>query len=138
MPSRAAERLARPTNTFRSLNSKYHDPDYSRCNGRLQCEIAWGLRIVAGSDLFAYGSGFWVFFNGLWNQDCAANNGDCQESIINIEGIPHNLVLYNTNVKSVKDIFTVNGKPAAPRFHNPGSWGGVVAAYLHFSGKRTG
>jgi hypothetical protein len=58
--------------------------------------------------------------------------------VVNIEGSPNNLVLYNTNVKSVKNLFTVNGKPVAPRFWNPGSWGGVVAAYLAFSGKRTG
>jgi hypothetical protein len=58
--------------------------------------------------------------------------------MINIEGIPHNMVLYNTNVKSVTSLITINGKAVAPRFFNPGSWGGVIAAYLNFSGKRTG
>ena len=118
----------------RRLNSKYHDPDYSRCNGRPQCQIAWGLRIVAGSDLFAYGSGFWVFFNG-WSQSCSQNNGNCQESVVNVEGQPQNLVLYNTNVRSIDKIFTINGQGVAPRFYNPGGWGGVVAAYLNFSAK---
>jgi len=55
--------------------------------------------------------------------------------VVNVEGQPQNLVLYNTNVRSIDKIFTIKGQGVAPRFYNPGGWGGVVAAYLNFSAK---
>lgn len=100
--------------------------------------MAWAMRIVAGSDTFSYGSGTWLFFNGGQGHDECSKTGDgnCQDSVVSIEGIPENLVLYNLNVRAVKDVITINGQPVAPRSFNPGGWGGVVAAYLRFSGKR--
>jgi glucan 1,3-beta-glucosidase len=96
--------------------------------------MAWGVRVLGGSNIYLYVTGFWTFFNRN-SQDCAANNRDCQTNIIEIKDEPKGLYLYNTNVKSIKNIITVGEKVAAARFNNPGSWGGVVAAYLGFRGK---
>jgi glucan 1,3-beta-glucosidase len=126
-----------------TLNSQYSDPDYSHCpadGSDPQCAMAWALRIVNGSDIFSYGFAGWVFFNGVGNAQCSnpssATGGNCQDSLVSVEGVPENVVLYNVNVNAVKNLLTVNSVPVAPRFYNPGSWGGVVAAYLNFSGKR--
>jgi glucan 1,3-beta-glucosidase len=98
--------------------------------------MSWGLRIVAGQNLFSYGTGVWLFFNG-WSGTCAKNDGNCQESVVSVEGIPQNTVLYNVNAKSAQNVMSVNGQLVAPRVPwNRGSWGAVVAAYLRFSGKR--
>lgn len=91
--------------------------------------MAWGFRVQGGENIYLYVSGFWTFFNKM-SQDCAANNKDCQTNTIEIKDSPRGLYLYNTNVKSIKNIITVAGKPPVLRSSNPGSWGGVVAAYV--------
>lgn len=95
--------------------------------------MAWGFRVIGGSNIYLYGSGFWTFFNS-GSGDCSANDGNCQENIIDISGDPEELYLYNTNVHSIKNMVVVDGVAVAERFNNPGSWGGVIAAYDGFVG----
>ncbi|RPB03447.1 glycoside hydrolase family 55 protein [Choiromyces venosus 120613-1] len=113
-------------------NQTWHDPDFSSCApGDNQCNMAWGFRVLGGSNIYSYISGFWTFFNRN-SQDCAANNKDCQTNIIEIKDAPKGLYMYGVNVKSIKNMVTVNGKTAVERSNNPGSWGGVVAGFLQF------
>ena len=102
--------------------------------------MQWSLRIVGEetSTINIYGTGFWVFFNN-YSTDCGNNNGNCQQSVLDLEELPRkdaNVYLYNLNVRSVEEMVTIGGSdgyPAAERADNPGSWGGVLAAYLGFA-----
>ncbi|KAL9078318.1 MAG: hypothetical protein Q9157_002749 [Trypethelium eluteriae] len=123
-------------------NATWHDPDFVGCGKNTtepRCRMQWALRIVGEqtSTINIYGSGYWVFFNN-YTTDCGNNNGNCQDSVVDLEKLPEdaNVYLYNLNVRGVEEIVTIGGSDglaAAERADNPGSWGGVLAAYLGFA-----
>jgi hypothetical protein len=123
--------------------------------------MGWSLRIIGGYDLTFYGLAFWQvrhlallvaipafnlytwyfgciilitqctsqFFNGL----TGVTGPYAQDNILSIEENPKRLKLYNLGTHLVKNMVTVDGKPAALSADNKGGWGGLIAAYLPFT-----
>ncbi|KAF2716427.1 glycoside hydrolase family 55 protein [Polychaeton citri CBS 116435] len=111
-----------------ALTDNYHDPDFSNCDGGDgKCRIAWYTRISGGSNLFLYGSGDWTFFNNN-NGDC--QNDYCQTNAIEVDSGTTGLYWYGINTHAVLNMVMNNGATLVTRNNNPGSWGGVVAAFL--------
>jgi glucan 1,3-beta-glucosidase len=84
-----------------------------------------------------YGMGFWVFFNGPNYAGCSGPDGICQVNIVDLEDLKSgsDVKLYNVNTKGVQNLISIGGSgdtTTAPQTENPGSWGGVVAAFLEF------
>ncbi|KAG0133222.1 pectate lyase superfamily protein-domain-containing protein [Tuber indicum] len=125
-----------------AVNSAYSDPNFSGCGGGdAQCRMGWAQRISGGSNIYIYGSGFWVFFNGLTFADghgyggsggCEASccqSSVCQASAAEIVSGTKSLYWYNVNTHLFTNLI-VDGGNIVKQFNNPGSWGGVVAAFL--------
>jgi glucan 1,3-beta-glucosidase len=127
------------------VNATYSDPDFSGCaSNDQQCRMAWAMRISAGNDIFIYGSGFWVFFNGLTfasgqgyggSDGCEASccqRSVCQTNAAEVVGGTMGLWWYAVNTHLMTNL-VVDGTNVASQYNNPGSWGGVVAAFLAHS-----
>jgi glucan 1,3-beta-glucosidase len=125
-----------------TVNATWNDPDFSGCDkGNIsQCYMQWSLRVIGEEThtLPLYGQGFWVFFNGPNYGACAGPNGICQINIVDFdEGVKSGMgiELFNLNTKGVQNLITIggsNGTIVATQESSPGSWGGVVAAFLGF------
>ena len=117
-------------------DSKYQDPTFSHCSAKdANCRMAWYQRVVGGSNMYIYGTGFWTFFNH--NGACLGVNGTCQDNAINILGQPNNLYWWNANTKGCLNVVIDDGKVLVTQNNNPGSWGAVVAAILTHAGGLT-
>lgn len=114
-------------------NLAFGDPTFSNCKtDDPNCRMAWYQRIVAGSDLYVYGSGFWTFFNDVG--DCLGVNGTCQNNAAEIVGDPNQLYWWNLNTRGCENLLIDDGVVLETQNNNPGSWGAVVAATLTHSG----
>ncbi|PVH76745.1 glycoside hydrolase family 55 protein [Cadophora sp. DSE1049] len=72
-------------------SSSYSDPTFSHCNADdPNCRMACYQRIVSGSNMYIYGSGFWIFLNNVG--DCKGVNGSCQDNANEIVGKPTGLL----------------------------------------------
>ncbi|KAH6876298.1 pectate lyase superfamily protein-domain-containing protein [Alternaria rosae] len=117
-------------------NATWYDPTFEGCSGNIsQCYMSWSVRIP-GPDtrsLALYGMGFWVFSNGPGYAACLGLDGICQ---VNIPGSA--VRLYNVNTKGVQNLISFGGSKdstTATQAANPGSSGGVVAAFLSYRRK---
>lgn len=128
------------------VNYSYTDPDFSGCPGNdSKCRMGWAQRIVGGSNIYIYGSGYWVFFNGLTfasghgyggGGGCEASccqSDICQYNAAEVYNGPKKLYWYSVNTHSFTNLILDGGNVLA-QLNNPGGWGGVVAAYLAHSG----
>ncbi|GAB5594024.1 hypothetical protein Unana1_08924 [Umbelopsis nana] len=114
-------------------NSAYSDPTFSNCNTNdPNCRMAWYERVVDGTDLYIYGSGFWSFFNHVGT--CLGANGTCQNNAVEVIGNPTRLFWWLLNTRGCENLFIDNNAVLADQNNNQGSWGAVVAAVLTFSG----
>lgn len=102
--------------------------------------MEWALRILGPQtrDVAIYGSGFWVFFDGITPYGGCEPGGYCQLNIIDLEGLRKNagVVLYNLNTHNVADLVRIGGDDgtiAVPANGNEGSWGSVIAAFLGYA-----
>jgi glucan 1,3-beta-glucosidase len=115
-------------------NPSFFDPTFSSCKNATDanCRMAWYQRIVGGSNVYIYGSGFWTFFND--NGACEGVNGTCQNNAAEIVGNPEHLAWWNLNTRGCFNMLIDDGKVLETQNDNPGSWGAVVAATLTHSG----
>lgn len=121
-------------------NPGFGDPDLSWCRKSDQaCRMGLAQNIVGGSNLYLYGAAFWTFFHGEVNTRyddpttmCGAN---CITNQARITGDPKCLYWYGINTRCA-DVMILDGKSNPKQLHHPGGWspGGVIAAYLGFSG----
>jgi len=117
-------------------NRGYQDPTFTNCAvDDANCRMAWYQRIVSGSDLHIYGSGFWTFFNNVGA--CQGVNGTCQTNAAEIVGDPKRLFWWNLNTRGNLNLLIDDGKVLETRNNNPGSWDAIVAASLTHSGIRS-
>ncbi|KAH6723019.1 putative exo-beta-1,3-glucanase [Leptodontidium sp. MPI-SDFR-AT-0119] len=114
-------------------SDSFSDPTFSHCGtDDPNCRMAWYQRIVSGSNMYIYGSGFWTFFNNVG--DCKGVNGTCQDNANEIVGSPTGLFWWNVNTRGCLNVLVDNGVVVQTQNNNPGSWGAVVAATLTYSG----
>lgn len=121
-------------------NATWFDPTFEGCAQNVsQCYMQWSLRIIGAEThtLPLYGMGFWVFFNGPNYGACTGPGGVCQINILDLEDLRKgdHVELYNVNTRGVQNMITVGGSGGlgvATTAENPGSWGGVLAAYLGY------
>jgi glucan 1,3-beta-glucosidase len=121
-------------------NATWHDPTFEGCSGNVsQCYMSWAVRVIGSEtqNVALYGMGFWVFFNGPNYAGCSGPDGICQVNIVDLEDLKSgsDVKLYNVNTKGVQNLISIGGSgdtTTAPQTENPGSWGGVVAAFLEF------
>ena len=114
--------------------SAYGDPDFSNCSGGdATCRMAWFNYISGASDIFIYGSGFWTFFNNHPSKGDSNCGLTCQSNGCNVINTKR-LYWFNVNTRGVVNMIEENGVALAKRENNPGSWGGIVAAFLTNSG----
>lgn len=106
------------------------------------------MHISHAKDTVMHGSSFWVFFNKMndnqWRDpQCAETEGVCQTNMAWVEGTKR-LFWYSLSTKSttnmIYDIGKGEGKGVSlvKQSDVPGSWGGVVAAYLMNAGEESG
>ncbi|KUJ06906.1 pectin lyase-like protein [Mollisia scopiformis] len=114
-------------------NAAFSDPTFANCaTDGPNCRMAWFQRIVSGSNLYIFGSGFWTFFNNLGA--CMGINGTCQDNACEIVGNPTELNWWNLNTRGNLNLLIDDGVVLETQNNNPGSWGAVVAATLTHSG----
>ena len=114
-------------------NGAFGDPTFSNCaTNDANCRMAWYERIVSGSNLYLYGSGFWTFFNDVG--DCLGVNGTCQDNAAEIVESPTQLYWWNLNTRGCLNLLLDDGVVLETQNNNPGSWGAVVAATLTHAG----
>ncbi|SMY20093.1 unnamed protein product [Zymoseptoria tritici ST99CH_1A5] len=122
-------------------DAAWNDPDFAGCQASniSQCNMQWALRIIGKNThtLPFYGQGFWLFFNGPNYGSCTGPGGTCQINIVDLEDVGRNagVELYNLNTKGVQNLITVggsNGVVVTTEKASPGSWGGLVAAFLGY------
>ena len=112
-----------------TVNTTYGDPTFSNCAaGDALCRMAWFNHIDGSSNLFIYGSGFWVFYN---DYNSCSNNG-CQTNGCYVSNTT-SLYWYVVNTRSVLNMIYNDGAALVTTNNNPGSWGGCVAAFLYDS-----
>ncbi len=112
----------------------YGDPDFSSCvGGDARCRMAWFNTFHGGSSIFIYGSGFWTFFNGHPSPGDQSCGDSCQTNGCNVVNTK-SLYWFNVNTHSVANMIVENGVVLVATSNNPGSWGGIVAAFLSESG----
>ena len=86
-------------------DSRYSDPDFSTCTTDV-CKKAWGLRVVASSDILVYGAGLYSFFDN-YKQECLATES-CQENMVSIE-CSSAVTLWGLSTKASTNMVTVDG-----------------------------
>ena len=88
-------------------NSLYNDPVYH------SGATAWGVRVVASSEVFVYGAGLYSFFDN-YDVSCSAATSAtrCQSHIVSIDQQSH-VSLYNLNTVGVAKMITVNNNDIA-------------------------
>ena len=115
-------------------SSHYADPDFINCGGGdAQCRMAWFNFFSGGSNIFIYGSAFWTFFNNNPSSGESNCGATCQTNGCSIANTKR-LYWFNANAHSVVNMIVKNGATLVAAYNNPGSWGGVVAAFLYNSG----
>ena len=125
-----------------TANAAYGDPTFSNCatqgqGDNDQCFRAWGLHMNDSSDVIIHGSGLWVFFNKMndneWKDaQCNDTNNICQLNMAFVSGA-QSTYWYSLSAKSTTNLVydTTNGTGVvATQQKYPGSWGSVIAAYL--------
>lgn len=87
---------------------KYSDPDFSTCTTST-CKKAWGLRVVASSDILVYGAGLYSFFDN-YKQECLKTE-NCQENMVSID-CSSDIYLWGLSTKAATNMVTVDGVSA--------------------------
>ncbi|KAK3988327.1 glucan 1,3-beta-glucosidase [Cladorrhinum sp. PSN332] len=135
-------------------NADYGDPTFTHCPTEdEQCYRAWGMHISRTRDTVLHGASLWVFFNkmndNLWRDpQCLETGGVCQTNVAWVQGA-RRLFWYSLSTKSAANmVYGVGGGSGVTAEENelsvvrqtdvPGSWGGVVAAYLRDAGEENG
>ncbi|KAL8699754.1 MAG: hypothetical protein Q9201_005821 [Fulgogasparrea decipioides] len=123
-----------------TANPKYGDPDFSWCAHNDQsCRMGLAQNIDGGSNLFLYGAAFWTFFHGETNTcyNCAETvcGPKCITNQARVTGRPRGLYWYGVDTRN-SDVMVLDGRENPRQENHPGGWypGGVIAAYLGFSG----
>ncbi|GIZ46138.1 hypothetical protein CKM354_000927700 [Cercospora kikuchii] len=100
-----------------SVNTEYHDPDFSNCNGTgnpdVPCADAWGLVVKDTESLLVYAVGMYSFFNA-YSQACVPLHS-CQQNMISIRN-------------STVDMYTVTTKAAVQMILDDSIEGAVLGA----------
>lgn len=119
----------------------YGDPDFAWCKaGDQRCRMGLALNIQGARDLFLYGAAFWTFFHGEVRA-CY----DCPETVCQANCILNGARVAGGGVKGLwwyglatrnAEVMVLDGRDDPKQFNHPGGWtpGGVIAAYLGFSG----
>lgn len=120
-----------------SAVAAFGDPDFSWCGGGdLRCRMGLAQNIDGGANLYLYGAAFWTFFNGMTDGNYANFCQDGAQFVQNqarVTGNPKNLYWYGIGTKCATTV-VLDGAGSVQMSNNPGGWGGVVAAYLPYSG----
>lgn len=107
-------------------NAKYSDPDFRTCTTDA-CRKAWGLRVVASSDVLVYGAGLYSFFDN-YKQDCLATES-CQENMVSVE-CSHAVTLWGLSTKASTNMVTVDsGVGAVPQKDNRNGFCSTIALF---------
>ncbi|ODQ49670.1 pectin lyase-like protein [Saitoella complicata NRRL Y-17804] len=111
-----------------STNSAYNDPDFSGCaSNDVECNMAWGLRIVDSANIYLYGGGLYSFFQD-YSQTCLEDE-TCQASIVDIESSSA-IYLYNLNTVGIVNMVTLDGASVAKQADNTDTFASTIMAWL--------
>ncbi|KAI4249362.1 MAG: hypothetical protein LQ352_005683 [Teloschistes flavicans] len=109
-------------------NSAYSDPDFSHCT-TAACKKAWGLRVVASSDIHIFGAGLYSFFDN-YSQTCLATES-CQENMLSLECGNENVFLWGLSTKASTSMVTVDGKGVVDQKDNRDNFCSTLAVFEH-------
>ncbi|KAL8845804.1 MAG: hypothetical protein Q9221_009057 [Calogaya cf. arnoldii] len=109
-----------------STNAKYQDPDFGHCK-TAGCKKAWGLRIVASSDIHIFGAGLYSFFEN-YKQDCLAAES-CQENMVSLECGNENTYLWGLSTKASTNQVTIDGKGVVNQKDNRSNFCSTLAVF---------
>lgn len=110
------------------------EPDFSWCAADdAECRMGLYQYISQSSNIFAYGGGFWTFFNNLTG--CA---GNCQDNAAFMNNNGDDVYVFGISTHNSKNLILesqggLQYAQIAPQEENSGGWesgGGVVAAWL--------
>ncbi|KAL8815772.1 MAG: hypothetical protein Q9223_005124 [Gallowayella weberi] len=109
-----------------STNTRYHDPDFSHCT-TAACKKAWGLRVLASSEIHVFGAGLYSLFDN-YSQDCLAGE-NCQESMVSLECGNQNTYLWGLSTKGATNQVSVDGKGVVKQKDNRSNFCSTVAVF---------
>ncbi|KAL8675620.1 MAG: hypothetical protein Q9168_000132 [Polycauliona sp. 1 TL-2023] len=109
-----------------TTNEKYHDPDFTHCK-TAACKKAWGLRVVASSDVHIFGAGLYSFFEN-YEQDCLATES-CQENMVSLECGNENVYLWGLNTKASTNQVTIDGTGVVNQKDNRSNFCSTLAVF---------
>ena len=109
-----------------STNAKYHDPNFSQCK-TAACKKAWGLRVIASSNIHIFGAGLYSFFDN-YSQACLATES-CQENMVSLECGNKNTYLWGLSTKASTNQVTINGKGVVNQKDNRNNFCSTLAVF---------
>ena len=107
-------------------NSAYSDPTFAGCT-TASCQKAWGLRIVASSNILVYGAGLYSFFDN-YSEDCLATES-CQDNMVSIENCSGDVYLWGLSTKASTNMVTLDGTGAVPQSDNQDNFCATIAVF---------
>ncbi|KAL8686385.1 MAG: hypothetical protein Q9224_005462, partial [Gallowayella concinna] len=109
-----------------SPNPKYHDPDFSHCQ-TAGCKKAWGLRVLASSEIHVFGAGLYSFFDN-YNQECLATES-CQEHMVSLECGNENTYLWGLSTKAATNQVSIDGRGVVDQKDNRNNFCSTLAVF---------
>lgn len=110
-----------------------HDPNFAKsCAGKSSnCARAWGLRVLGSKNIFAYGAGFYSFFDNYSTTCSGTTLENCQSSIVSIDSASSRVALYNLNTigATCQVQANDNGTCYASESSNPSGFAETVAIF---------
>ncbi|KZZ91766.1 glucan 1,3-beta-glucosidase GLUC78 precursor [Moelleriella libera RCEF 2490] len=107
-----------------TANSKFSDPDFSRCSGS-KCARTWGLRVQNSNGVYVYGGGLYSFFDN-YTQQCV-NANDCQDNIVSVEN--SRVTMFGISTKASISMVTMNGQAVAKDVDNRNNFCAAIASF---------
>jgi glucan 1,3-beta-glucosidase len=117
-----------------TVNTAINDPNFAvSCKGQGgTCADAWGLRLINAKNINIYGLGLYSFFNN-WSTTCSnpagGGAGNCQNSIMSIEGSTTNLYVFGYSSVGTVYMITKNGGVVATASRNPAGFSQTVSVF---------
>ncbi|KAL8756253.1 MAG: hypothetical protein Q9184_004569 [Pyrenodesmia sp. 2 TL-2023] len=109
-----------------TTNPAFSDPDFSTCT-TATCKKAWGLRVVASSDIHLFGAGLYSFFEN-YRQDCLATES-CQENMVSLDCGSEDVYLWGLSTKASTNMVTVDGRGVVPQKDNRSNFCSTLAVF---------
>ncbi|CAF9937605.1 MAG: hypothetical protein HETSPECPRED_000586 [Heterodermia speciosa] len=106
-------------------SAAFHDPTFTSCTTN-SCRKAWGLRVLASTDVYMYGGGLYSFFDN-YDQGCLSTES-CQVNMVAVD-CSKAVWLWGLSTKASTNMVTVDGKGVVAQADNRDNFCSTIALF---------